>query len=108
MLKNDFRLYFFKRVMDEFKLQRKLANYLGRTQSVISNYIYGKKSIPLYDLKKMAKLIKIDGDTLNKNIIKTTQKTPIFEFYKTSKNIQEWRVPWRPYLNFVEVVRNAK
>jgi len=108
ILKNDFRQYFFKKIRGEFQLQRELAHYLGRTQSIISNYIHGRRSIPIYDLEKMAKLIKIDKDTLNKNVIKLTHKTPTYEFYRINKNINEWRVPWRPYLNFVEVVKNEK
>ena len=107
-LNNNFRGYFFKEVMRKFEKQQELGDFLKRIQSVISNYIYGRRSIPLYDLKKMAKVIKIAENTLNKNIIKTTQKTPTFRFYKINKNVKEWRVPWRPYLTFVEDVKNEK
>ena len=101
ILAEKFRANFFGQLFHNFRTQQDLADLLGRTQSVISNYIYGKKSIPLYDLRKMAKIIKISNDTLNNNIVGLTNKTPAFNHYMIN-DIKYWKVPWRPYLEVIK------
>ncbi len=96
-LDNPFRECLFNSINRFFGHDAKVCRFLGINDFVYCRWRSGDRGIPKNKLIILLKLGKYYKKT-NLNIRRTDRK--IIEF---NNNLTEWRVPWRPWINNIEL-----